>query len=57
MAKKTIVRFPDGRRFEVTQIPDGRWKVQNLADKRGWSLYETRRDAIEHAEDMGGRVE
>lgn len=57
MAKKTIVRFPDGRRFEVTQTPDGRWKVQNLDDKRGRSLYETRRDAIEHAEDMGGWVE
>lgn len=54
---KTIIRFPDGRRFELSQIPDGRWKVQNLDDKRGRSLYETRRDAIEHAEDMGGRVE
>lgn len=57
MAKKTIIRFPDGRRFEVTQIPDGRWKVQNLDDKRGWSLYKTRRAAISSAKSMGGWVE
>lgn len=54
---KTIIRFPDGRRFEVTQIPDGRWKVQNLDDKRGWSLYKTRRAAISSAKSMGGWVE
>ena len=54
MAKRRH-RFPDGRRFELSQIPDGRWKVQNLDDKRGWS---SARPAVRNLlrEGMGGRV-